>query len=593
MLRPSVFVFAAALILTTPASAQTVSEALAAYRDNRAAEADRMFAAIAADPAASDIDRASAHTERARIDWMLRGESDAAAEALAQIPASAERCLAAALALRIFRDSGAAAAPVAAAREGRELCAPGPAQDLRVQLARSYMAIGDPASLALAATELSQLEPAAASSPDVASARLSLALLQRDAAAAFGAWRDYFWLADTDVPPALTAHRGRVQAIFAAGLAPQAPDADVIDLIGLLIRVGFADDARRLAEQSGIAARAGDDPEWVRAAAYLQFRRDAAALTLRANRDLIAGRGAAYYEREMSAAMGALMQAAGLSGDPRDALREAYGAYGTIGETSGYPSMHAGHIVQDDRMRVTQYGRSGDLRFIVLDCMIANGYESWLWDGWAEAGGWSSDGNTIVQVRSAYTDGPLRVLRRTRPGPERDRFIANIEREEADELRALGRDGVAPLPATESRLLLQAYDQIAARVGDDDAAFIAEVWRGTNQTSIESHEGRHALDNIEEPGLSVAQLEFRAKLSQIVFADYPRLGLASVAGGEHNATGHGRGNRRVLEGYRRWMRAHRGEIAGFDPDRPTLSQLHLLTDAQIVDAARAMDPWAR
>ncbi len=133
---------------------------------------------------------------------------------------------------------------------------------------------------------------------------------------------------------------------------------------------------------------------------------------------------------------------------------------------------------------MSQYGRSGEVRFIVIDHMLSNGYESWLWDGWAEAGGWSSDGNTIVQVRSAYTDGPLNALRRARPGPTRDRFLADIERAAIEERAVLGRDGVGQLLATGDRLSLQAWEQIAARVGDDDSAFIAESWRATNQTSI-------------------------------------------------------------------------------------------------------------
>jgi hypothetical protein len=288
--------------------------------------------------------------------------------------------------------------------------------------------------------------------------------------------------------------------------------------------------------------------------------------------------------------MGQLLQANGLSGDPQAVLAENFGIYGTLGETSGYPSLHGGHLVQQERLAVSQYSRSGEVEFIVIDRMLSNGYESWLWDGWAEAGGWSSDGNTIVQVRSAYTDGPLNVLRRTRPGPSRERFLARTANAAVDERSALGRDGVAQLPATSDRLEQQVYDQLAARLDDD--AFIAEIWRATNQYSIASHEGRHALDNANEPGLSVAQLEFRAKLSQIVFADYPRLGLASVAAGAINSTPHGVGNRRVLEGYRQWMRAHRAEIAGFDRSAPTLSQLDKLTDEQIVAVARSMDPWA-
>ena len=67
----------------------------------------------------------------------------------------------------------------------------------------------------------------------------------------------------------------------------------------------------------------------------------------------------------------------------------------------------------------------------------------------------------------------------------------------------------------------------------------------------------------------------------------------SLAGQQLGDTPHGIGNRRVLEAYRRWMRAHRSEIAGFDANQPTLSQLDKLTDAQIVAVARSIDPLAR
>jgi hypothetical protein len=58
-------------------------------------------------------------------------------------------------------------------------------------------------------------------------------------------------------------------------------------------------------------------------------------------------------------------------------------------------------------------------------------------------------------------------------------------------------------------------------------------------------------------------------------------------------TPHGNANRRILEGYRRWVRRHAREIAGFDTNTPTLTQLHLLSDDQIRAAARSMDPWAQ
>jgi hypothetical protein len=583
------------------ANATTLAEALSAYRDNRVAEAERMLAEVAADPAASAQDRAGALRELGRIDGLVRGETDGIATAMAQVTSGEETCPVAATALRVYRDAGQAATPLAYAQSAIHNCTPAAAEALRVETARTHLALAasDPTMranhLAISAEALAGIDAAAGGSPDVAGARFSLAMSQRDAAAAFQAWRAYYWLNETDAPQALSAYTGRVEALFAVGLAPNAGDADALALLDLLVRAGFTADARQYAAELGWAARNRDSSAWRRIDSYFTFDAAVREATLRANREMASGGRARWYQRAIREATDALLEANDLStrGNPTAALAEHFGVYGTFppGETSGYPSLHGGHLAQDERMHVSQYGREGEVRFIVVDNMLANGYESWLWDGWAEAGGWSSDGNVIVQVRSAYTDGPLRRLRRTRPGPERDRYLASLADMTANELRALGQDGVAPTPATAAKLEMQVMDQIVARVGNDDAAFIAEVWRGTNQTSIESHEGRHALDNANERGLSVQQLEFRAKLSQIIFADYPRLGLASVAGGQHNDTGHGVGNRLVMEGYRNWMREHRGEIAGFDANRPTLSQLDLLTDPQIVAAARSMDPW--
>jgi hypothetical protein len=390
----------------------------------------------------------------------------------------------------------------------------------------------------------------------------------------------------------MSAYAGRVRALFEAGLAPAASDSDLIALIEMLIRAGFTSDARALADSADIAARAGADPSWRRSDAYFSFYETVRETTLRANREMAAGGDAGWYEGAILAAVQQLMSNADLNGDPRVAMADTYGVFGSIGETSGYPSLHAGHFAQDERIAVEQHGRSGQLRFIVIDNMIANGFQSWLWDGSAQAGGWSAGDDTIVQVRSAYTASPLRALRRARPGAVRDRYLAEIARSEGEERAALGRDGVASLPAASDRLQLQAIDQIAARVGDDDAAFAAEYWRAMIQYSIELHEGRHALDKASG-SFSNEQLEFRAKLSEVGLADYPRLALASVAGQALDNTPHGRANRRFLEGYRRWMRRHAREIEGFDRAQPTLAQIHLLTDAQIRAAAQSMDPWAR
>lgn len=580
------------VLFVAPASAVTLAEAMSAYRANRVAEAERGLAEVAADRSATAEDRATAARELGRIDWLIRGETDATATAMAGAQTGAERCRALLLALRVYREANDPVTALDAVETNRGECAEDEAETMRVALARAHILAARlspedaAAHLSSAYEELSALRPISARAPSVAGTQLSLALAQRDPAGALAAWRNYFWLDDGDAPQALTEYAGRAATVFSAGLASSAFETDRAALVDMLIRAGFADYARAL------AGAMSENIVWTRARAYFAFRDTVRDSTLRANRLMASGEPAALYEGEITAALLALMQAAGLTGDPQQALRDAYGLYGTVGETSGYPSLHGGHLVQDEAMSVAQYSRSGALRFIVIDNMIANGFESWLWDGWAQAGGWATDDGAIVQVRSAYTGGPLQMLQRARPGAARDRVLADIASLAATERASLGRDGVGELPSTSERLELQAIDQMAARTGGDDAAFVAEAWRAVVHYSITLHEGRHALDKAEGT-FSSETLEFRAKLSQIALSETPRLGLSNVAGGAQPDTPHGNANRRVLQGFRAWMRRHRSEIAGFDRSLPALMQLHLLTDDQIRAAASSIDPWAR
>ena len=381
-LRAAIVVpFAMIAIAAAPVHRVTLHEGLEAYRNNHIAQAEPALRAVAADPAASAADRAEALRALGRIDWLVRGHIDAIAAALEQTSAGDERCATATLALRIYREAGEPATPLGAAEAARAQCQSDHADAMRAQLARTHLALAASNSadctvqLAAAAAELAGIDEAARSAPEIAATSFSLALAERDANSAFTAWRGYFWLADADAPQAMGQYAGHVRAIFAAGLAPNADDSDVIALINMLIQAGFTDDARMLAEQTAVATRAQNNPDWRHADAYFAFERAVRASTLRANREMAAGGHAIWYEGEIRSAMGRLMQNASLSGDPKTALANAYGIYGSLGETSGYPSMHGGHLVQDEHLDVAQYGHHAQLRFIVIDNMVSNGFE--------------------------------------------------------------------------------------------------------------------------------------------------------------------------------------------------------------------------
>jgi hypothetical protein len=57
-------------------------------------------------------------------------------------------------------------------------------------------------------------------------------------------------------------------------------------------------------------------------------------------------------------------------------------------------------------------------------------------------------------------------------------------------------------------------------------------------------------------------------------------------------TAHGLANLRIVRGIVAWMQANSGKIKGIDTARPLLPQFDLLTDEQMREAMRSMDPLA-
>lgn len=273
-----------------------------------------------------------------------------------------------------------------------------------------------------------------------------------------------------------------------------------------------------------------------------------------------------------------------------------------LGETSGVYDLHMGHRVIDEIRTVEQYGHNATIQFIVLDSMVSNGYESWFWDGERMHGGWGGQ-DTITQVREAYADEPLEAWGRIGEPAGRDRFGEEVDAKSALDDGLAQRNPYAYLPGLDMRLQLIAYsrllDSVERRglIGDQlRLAFMAEYERRLLESSIFAHEGRHVIDarsflNRFRDG---EEKEFRAKLSEVVFATDPVL---AMTGGIMNPniggdTAHGKANERIMKGIVQWMEEHAGEIDKIDLSRPLLPQLDLLTDEQIQAAFRSMDPLA-
>jgi hypothetical protein len=259
-----------------------------------------------------------------------------------------------------------------------------------------------------------------------------------------------------------------------------------------------------------------------------------------------------------------------------------------------------GHRVVDEAREVTQYGHTAKVRFVALDSMVSNGFESWAWDGRAQHGGWASS-DTIVQVRPAFADDAITAWRSITDPHERAESEREIARDTAGDDAKAAANPAAFLPGLAGRLAEQGREGLAARLRasglEGDAlriAYLAAYQHAVEESSIYAHEGRHAIDKTLGEKFSTADLEFRAKLSQVAFAPEPRLTLGSIFDANiGDATPHGQANERVMKGLVAWMGDHAAEIAGLDRARPLLPQFDRLTDEQIRAAFASLDPMRK
>jgi hypothetical protein len=590
--------------VAAPGAAATLAEAHEAYGLNKIGDATRIFATIASDAGASGADRAEANVELARIAWLIDGDAGAALKRLDTARATGrEACDVEHMRMRVLREAGRNAEAVAAETGSLAACAePEPRDAIRIHAIEARLAGAlDAPSERQRLLQQAKADEAALTNPASgagARIRLETALLERDAPGALAAWKDYFWLTETDAPPALTQFHPA--ALFTKGLGSNASTDDRVELAHLLMRAGFAQALERFV--AGLTVPATPPNEHLKLVqAYLAERDQLMRTTLEVNRALARG-GSRDDQRLQQAAMkalGGLMGAAGATGDPRAAVLEHYGLIGSVGQTSGYPSLHLGHVVDDRTETVRQYGHEAKIRFAVIDNMWANGFESWLWDGSAETGGWSGD-DSIIQVRSAYTSGPASAYTLVGDSAARRKIAERMAAWDAEDAAKARSRVPATLRGVNARLRLQVVDQVAAAAkrkgGDFHSAFLSEYWRGNTQQSIFVHEGRHAIDKAmaaDPSKLDDTRLEYQANLSELALSDYPRMALWNLNRSIGGSSPHEAASTRLMGEIASWVQKHAAEVAGYDPSLPPAVQIDKLTDAQLRMIARSLDPLAK
>lgn len=441
---------------------------------------------------------------------------------------------------------------------------------------------------------------------------LRVALLAGDGAGALEAWRSYYVTVLEREDPGLLAEPRRVleRSLPAwAGDGPPPPEGVRAALARALAGSAFFEEAAWAARGLGAGGpvAAPDDPRVEEILAYARFVRDVEELSDAYYRRTAVGEGDPEAFRESLVGRAAALwpelvwEGPAPEFDPETMERELgrrFRAVIVLGTTAGYFDLHYGHRVVDDSLAVEQYGHRADLRFVSVDGMVSNGFQSWAWDYRAQHGGTANE-EAIFQVRPASSDsrGAWRAVADSAARAER------LERERRETERDWTRareDPYAYLPGLETRLERQGREALKEELETRglrgrplEDAFLAAHREAKFASAIVAHEGRHAIDRRLGLDLPLEDREYRAKLSEVAFAPRPRLALGAILDRNiGDATPHGRANLRIVKGLVAWMEAHAGEIPGLDLERPLLPQLDRLGDAQLRAAFRSMDPLA-
>ncbi len=455
---------------------------------------------------------------------------------------------------------------------------------------------------------------------------LRAALLLDRGDVALRAWRSYYHvIAGRPLPNAIAAAGERLENLLPRLGSPAADATLQRDLMGALAGCRFFEEAALMAFDPRAETGLRDDSQARQIIVYDQALRDLRARVEEYYRRTILGAGDPASLTESVRTLGLTVWAAvyGHSDAPESdetersnsgeaeasaeseapgsdealwaLLRERFGTSVRLARTpgSGY-DLHMGHVIEAQTRIVQQYGRTVELRLVILDSMVSQGFTDWAWEGRTGTRGYSSP-TMIYQVRPAFVVEALQGWRSVGNPRTRSQLERRMQHESTlDEQRARANP-YGYLPGLAMRLRHQGYVQILegleleALSGDNlRAAFLAQYQDDVRESSIVAHEGRHAMDlrdRVRYPR------EFAAKLSEVAFAPRPRLSMLAIMSSTIGTSSpHGRANLAIMQGLVAWMDEHRDQIAGLDPQRPLLPQFDRLTDEQIRAAFRSMDP---
>ena len=257
-----------------------------------------------------------------------------------------------------------------------------------------------------------------------------------------------------------------------------------------------------------------------------------------------------------------------------------------------------GHIVNQEKARVEQYGYKPEFTYTQIDMMVSNGFSSWFWENKA-IGGWATD-KEIIRVREVYLSGPIQAWKMLTDSLERrktkkviNEFLGNLNENQIEVAKGLA----AKLKFDAVRALYQDLASKGLSGKDLKLAFLSKYEQYRTEASLLAHEGRHSIDQKYMPvafeAWSNEIREFRGKLSQIIFAPEPRLELPGMLTSISGDSGHIKANKRIVAVAIDWIKENKEHISGYTDKKSAFAQMYLLNNRQIRECYKQADPLNR
>jgi hypothetical protein len=264
----------------------------------------------------------------------------------------------------------------------------------------------------------------------------------------------------------------------------------------------------------------------------------------------------------------------------------------------------AGSAVIREVKPFEQYGYKANFNFSQIDFVFGNAYDFWYFNQGFRIGGWDENGENS-HFRRNVLSGPIWVWNEHAKNQDLlNKWKCEIDNESLQDDSLARLQTLVDLPGLRDRIeyrftisILDSLQSLNLEGEKLRTAFIKTLMEYDNRHNY-WHEGRHNLDADLHSSIfhNHDSYEYWAKLSQISFANLPSFELERAFNYNPKTgpnDGHTGADAKIVTEYYNWMNTHKNEIKGLDTKRPLLCQVDLLTEDQIRNIARTLDPIYR